>query len=433
MAGWSAATVRELFVNRRIAIVGSGISGLTAAYLLARRHEIVVYEADPRVGGHSHTVSVNTPDGNLGIDTGFIVYNRRTYPNFCRLLDQLDVATQPSDMSFSYRDDAAGLEYGAPEPRRLFAQPGNLLRPGFWRMLGEVLRFYREAPRLLDASERDAALTLADYLDREGYSREFVDHHLYPVTAAIWSCAHGGMGAYPAAALVRFFRNHGLLSLTDRPRWRTITGGSRRYVAKLTASFGHAIRTGSPVTRVERDPDGVTVHSPGGLPERYDHVVLACHADQALAMLADPTSHEEAVLSAFPYAESETVLHSDPRVMPRRRAAWASWNYHRVPQADDQVVVTYNQNQLQRLPTSTPYLVTLNRPGAVAADLTHARMTYAHPQYDVRAVAMQAEVDRLNGENRTYYCGAYWGYGFHEDGVVSGLGVARSFGEELPP
>ena len=296
-------------------------------------------------------------------------------------------------MSFSYRDDAADLEYGAPEPWRLFAQPGNLLRPGFWRMLGEVLRFYRESPRLLEASAGDAALTLADYLDREGYSREFVDHHLYPVTAAIWSCAHGGMGAYPAAALVRFFKNHGLLSLTDRPRWRTITGGSRRYVEKLTATFRDAIRTGSPVTRVERDRDGVTVHSPTGLPERYDHVVLACHADQAVAMLAAPTSHEESVLSAFPYAESETVLHSDPGVMPRRRAAWAAWNYHRVPHAEDRVVVTYNQNLLQRLPTRTPYLVTLNRPEAVADDLVHARMTYAHPQYDVRGVAMQAEID----------------------------------------
>jgi predicted NAD/FAD-binding protein len=239
------------------------------------------------------------------------------------------------------------------------------------------------------------------------------------------------MGDYPAAALVRFFQNHGLLSLTFRPRWRTISGGSRCYVQKLTAPFAKAIRLASPVTRVERADDGVIIHAPTAPPERFDQVVLACHADQALSILAEPTRHEQEVLRAFPYAANDTVLHSDPRLMPRRRAAWASWNYHHLPQGGDRVVVTYCQNRLQRLRTRTPYLVTLNRSEAVAPELVHARMTYHHPQYDVRAVRLQSEVTSLNGQNRTYYCGAYWGHGFHEDGVVSALRVARAFGEEL--
>jgi predicted NAD/FAD-binding protein len=296
-------------------------------------------------------------------------------------------------------------------------------------MLQEILRFYREAPRLIADSDPD--LTLAEFLDREGYGREFVDYHLYPVTAAIWSSPHAGMRDYPAAALIRFFQNHGLLSLTKRPRWRTITGGSRHYVEKLTAPFADAIRRGSPVTHVERNTNGVTIHSPDSPAERFDQVVLACHADQALSILDKPTRHEDEVLSAFPYAANDTALHSDTHLMPRRRAAWASWNYHRLPQRSDRVVVTYYQNRLQRLRATRPYLVTLNYSKAVATDLVHARMTYHHPQYDARAVKLQPEIGDLNGQNRTYYCGAYWGYGFHEDGVVSGLRVAQAFGEEL--
>ncbi|MEZ4387739.1 MAG: FAD-dependent oxidoreductase [Candidatus Krumholzibacteriia bacterium] len=414
----------------RIAIVGSGISGLVAASLLSRHHDVVVFESDRRVGGHSHTVEVSDEAGRHGVDTGFIVYNRRTYPNFSRLLDRLQVTTQASDMSFSVRDDAADLEYGAPELARVFAQPRNLVRRRFWRMLADLRRFYREAPGLLDRAQADPGLTLARYLAQEGYSDAFVDDHLYPVTAAIWSSRHAGMGEFPAAALVRFFQNHGLLSFTDRPRWRTITGGSRRYVERLAAPFAHAIRTGAPVTRIERDEAGVTVFSPAMPPERFDHVVLACHADQALAILAAPTAHEVEVLGAFPYTANRTVLHSDPRVMPRRRRAWASWNYRRSTAGDRHVVVTYHQNRLQRLPTRRPYLVTLNADEAIAPELVHARLTYHHPRYDARAVSLQPAVDQLNGRNRTHYCGAYWGYGFHEDGVVSGLRVARAFGVE---
>jgi len=413
----------------RIAIVGSGISGLTAAWLLNRRHEIVVFEADDRVGGHSHTIEVQDRAGRHGVDTGFIVYNRRTYPGFCRLLDQLGVETQPSDMGFSFRDDEENLEYAAPEPWRVFAQPRNLARPEFWRMLRDIRRFYREAPRLLEAA--DEGLTLAAWLERENYSRAFVEHHLYPVTAAIWSSPHAGMGEFQAAALVRFFRNHGLLALAGRPRWRTITGGSRRYVEKLTAPFAGAIRTGCPVLQVERAEDGVIVRTATAGPERFDHVVLACHADQALALLAEPTAREREVLAAFPYAPNETVLHSDPGQMPRRRLAWSSWNYHRRQGSRERVTMTYWQNRLQRLPTRKPWLVTLNGSEAIDPALVHSRLLYHHPQFDARAVSLQPAVADLDGTLRTWYCGAYWGYGFHEDGVQSGLRVARAFGEEL--
>jgi predicted NAD/FAD-binding protein len=298
-------------------------------------------------------------------------------------------------------------------------------------MLKDVLRFYREAADwLADAEE---GVTVAEFLAAGGYSREFVEDHLYPVCASIWSSPHAKMGEYPAAALFRFFRNHGLLSLTDRPRWRTVTGGSRRYVEKLTAPFADRIRTGTPVVRIERDDAGVTLHTPAGEPERYDQVVLACHADQALAMLAAPSGRERQVLSAFPYAANETVLHSDTRLMPRRRLAWSSWNYHRGAGDDRAVTMTYDQNRLQRLAAKRRYLVTLNRTRDLDPALVHARMTYEHPQYDDRAVRMQGAIDELNGRNRTWYCGAYWGYGFHEDGVRSGVLVGRGFGEELEP
>ncbi|MBE0564534.1 MAG: FAD-dependent oxidoreductase [Krumholzibacteria bacterium] len=418
-------------MNQRIAIVGTGIAGLTAAWLLQRRHEITVFERDRRIGGHSHTVTVAADAGELGVDTGFIVYNRRTYPNFARMLDILGVATQPSDMSFSFRDAATGQEYGAPEPWRLLAQPGNLLRGSFRRMLRDILRFYREAPAWLERA--DEGTVLEQFLTERGYSQDFVENHLYPVCAAIWSSPHAGMGRYPAAALFRFFANHGLLSLTDRPQWRTVTGGSHRYVESLTAAFRDRIRTGTPVTSVERDEDGITIRTPEGGPERFDQVVLACHADQALAVLATPTARETEVLGAFPYAANETVLHSDTRIMPRRRLAWASWNYHRSAGGDRAVTVTYDQNRLQRLRSRRRWLVTLNRTADLDPALVHARLTYEHPQYDARAVRLQGAVDELNGTNRTWYCGAYWGYGFHEDGVVSGLRVARAFGEELEP
>lgn len=418
-------------MSERIAIVGTGIAGLTAAYLLSRNHDLAVFEANDYIGGHSHTVMMPGDDRDLGVDTGFIVYNRRTYPEFCRLLAQLDVATQPSDMSFSFRDEETGLEYAAPELSRVFAQRRNLLRPRFWRMLLQIRRFYREAPRLLAADREDGDLDLETYLLREGYDDAFMEDHLFPVASSIWSGSRRQMGAFPVGAFVRFFRNHGLLSFRDRPRWRTITGGSVRYVEKLVTPFRDRVRLSTPVTGIRRDRAGVTVTTSAGGPERFDKAVLACHADQALALLEEPTPLENEILGAFPYEANDVVLHSDTTVMPRRRAAWSSWNYHRLKDSRDRVALTYDQNRLQRLPGRTPYLVTLNRTEAVAPGQVHERFTYHHPQYSAPGIALQSRHDELNGQHHTYFCGAYWGYGFHEDGVASGLRVARRFGEEL--
>jgi predicted NAD/FAD-binding protein len=420
-----------LATSERIAVIGAGIAGLTAAHLLCRRRSVTVFEADDRPGGHAHTVDVDEEGRAIPLDTGFLVYNRRNYPHFSRLLDRLGVATQPSDMSFSFRDDATGFEYGAPEPRRLFAQKRNLLRPRFWLLLSEIVRFYRQAPRLLDAAGADADLTLEDYLARGRYGEDFVEQHLMPFAAAIWSAGRREIGAFPAQALVRFFRNHGLLTLRDRPRWRTVTGGSRNYVRALAEPFRDRLRLATPVIAVRRDADGVVVTTARAGEERFDAVVLACHADQALSILADPSPAEREVLGAFAYAPNDVVLHSDVRLLPRRRGAWASWNAHRVAGEDARVAVTYLLDLLQRPDARRNYLISLNRTAHIDPECIHGRYTYHHPQYDRRALAAQAARTRIDGVDRTHYCGAYWGHGFHEDGLVSALVVARRFGEEL--
>lgn len=418
-------------MTQRIAIVGAGIAGMTAAHLLSRAHDVVVYEANDYIGGHSHTVKVGEAGLEQAVDTGFIVYNTRTYPNFCRLLDQLGVATQESDMSFSFRDDAADLEYGVPELGKLLAQKRNLMRPDFWRMIRDTLRFYRQAPRLLDSVQSEENLDLRTYLKREGYSQAFMDWHLFPMAESIWSGARRSMHRFPAAAFVRFSHNHGLLTLTDRPVWRTVTGGAVRYVERITAPYLDRIRLKSPVTGIRREPGRVWIKTPVTQFEAYDAVVLACHADQALAMLEAPTELEREILSAFPYAENDVVLHGDTGIMPRRRAAWASWNYHQQDDPERPAALTYDMNRLQSLPESLPLLVTLNRTQDLNPEFIHRRFRYAHPQYDTRAMRQQRRQNELNGQNNTYFCGAYWGYGFHEDGVNSALAVARRFGQEL--
>jgi len=416
-------------MSERIAIVGTGISGLTVAHLLSRRHDLVLYEAADYIGGHTHTIDVEDGDRRLGVDTGFIVYNRRTYPNFCRLLEQLEVPTQPSDMSFSFRDDAGNLEYGAPEARRLFAQRRNLLRPRFWRMLKQILRFYREGPRLLESVDQDEGLDLETYLRREGYDDAFREDHLFPVAAAIWSGSRRQLGAFPARAFLRFFRNHGLLSLTDRPPWRTVVGGSERYVDRLIRPFADSIRLRTPVVGIRRFADHVEIRTADAQPERFDKVVLACHANQALEILDDPRPLETEILGAFSYAANDVVLHTDAGLLPRRRAAWSSWNYLRSGEADSPVILSYYMNQLQRLESDQDYLVTLNREDAVDPQRIIGRYRYDHPQYDATAIAFQSRHGELDGRDRTYFCGAYWGYGFHEDGVNSALRVGRHFGE----
>ncbi|MHC4974017.1 MAG: NAD(P)/FAD-dependent oxidoreductase [Planctomycetota bacterium] len=409
----------------RIAIVGSGISGMVAAYHLQRAHEITVFEANDYVGGHTNTVEVRQAGRTYAVDTGFIVFNDRTYPNFERLLSELGVAWQPTEMSFSVKCERTGLEYNGSSLNRLFAQRRNLLRPSFYRMLRDVLRFNREAPALLE--EEEARETLGAYVEARRYSREFVEHYLVPMGAAIWSTDPRSFREFPARTFVRFFSNHGLLTVNDRPEWRVVQGGSARYVERLTRPFRDRIRLRCPVAAVHRRPDHVVVRPRGEAPERFDEVIFATHSDQALRLLADPTPAEREILGALRYQRNEVVLHTDARLLPRRRA-WASWNYHVPRDPQDGVAVTYHMNILQSLQSPEPFLVTLNRSDRIDPDRILRRLVYDHPVFDLAATAAQERWAEISGVDRTHYCGAYWGYGFHEDGVKSGLRVCESLG-----
>lgn len=413
----------------KIAIIGSGISGLTCAYLLNRRHEITVFEASNWVGGHTHTVDIKVNGQQHAIDTGFIVFNDWTYPNFIRLLEQLGVASQPTEMSFSVQDPRSGTEYNGNNLNSLFAQRRNLVSPPFWGMLYDILRFNREVVRDLDEQRIAHNLTLGSYLQRNNYGQRFIEHYIVPMGSAIWSMSQRDMLHFPLQFFVRFCRNHGLLSVTQRPQWRVIQGGSRSYVGPLTAPFAERIRLACPVQQVERDAAGVTLHSSAGS-ERFDSVVFACHSDQALRLLAQPSPAEQQILGALRYADNEVVLHTDTSLLPRRPLAWASWNY-RLGNAAQQAAVTYNMNILQGITSDTTFCVSLNQTDAIDPEQILGRFTYAHPQYSLPGLAAQARWHELQGSQRSYYCGAYWANGFHEDGVVSGLRVAAVFGEHL--
>lgn len=408
----------------KIAIIGSGIAGNVAAYHLQREHDITVFEAAGHIGGHTHTHEIEHEGRQVAVDTGFIVCNDRTYPNFLALMAELGVELQPSDMSFSVQTPA-GLEYNGTTLNSLFAQRRNLLRPSFYRMIRDILRFNREAPRLLDSA--DDGLTLGDYLDAQGFSRQFAEHYILPMGAAIWSAGTATMRAFPARYFVRFFHNHGMLSVDDRPMWRTVRGGSARYVDKLTAGYRQRIRLRTPVESVRRTPAGVFVKPAGGEAERFDRVFFACHSDQALRLLADANATERAVLGAIHYQRNHVLLHTDTRVLPKRRLAWAAWNYHLVDRAAERVAVTYHMNILQRLPGRTPLLVTLNLPDAIAESTVIRELQYEHPVFTPEAVAAQARHAEIDGLDRAYFCGAYWGFGFHEDGVVSALAALDHF------
>ncbi|AOE61145.1 FAD-dependent oxidoreductase [Pseudomonas corrugata] len=414
----------------RIAIIGSGIAGLTCAHLLSRKHEVTVFEADEWIGGHTHTVDVDWRGEQHAIDTGFIVFNDWTYPNFIRLLDQLKVASRPTEMSFSVHDPLTGLEYNGHDLNTLFAQRSNLVSPGFWGMLRDILRFNRQS--LADLNERriDANTTLGSYLRAQGYGHRFIKHYIVPMGSAIWSMSPADMLDFPLQFFVRFCRNHGLLSVNQRPQWRVIEGGSRSYVAPLCQPFAERIRLNCKVRRVSRDEGGVTLTSTAG-PERFDNVVFACHSDQALALLEAPSLKERAVLGAIHYANNDVVLHTDSRVLPRRRRAWASWNYRLGGSGQAPAAVTYNMNILQGIQASQTFCVSLNQTALVDPAKIIARFQYAHPQYSLAASAAQADQAQLQGQQFSYYCGAYWGNGFHEDGVVSALKVAEHFGETL--
>ena len=411
----------------RIAVVGGGIAGLVAARRIHREHELTLFEAGPAVGGHSHAVDVETSAGVRALDTGFLVYNREGYPEFSRLLDELGVETQVSDMSFSVRCERTGLEYNGSSLNSLFAQRSNIFRPSFHRMLRDIVRFYREAPRLADVEVPGP--TLGEYLDANDYSEEFAEQHLLPMGAAIWSAPAEGMRVFPVKYFVRFFQQHGLMQLRDRPRWRAITGSSRAYVGKLIAPFRDRVRTKTPVERIQRFADRVEIHTASGGTERFDQVFLALHSDQALGLLADPSEAERSVLSAIPYQENDVVLHRDESLLPRRRLAHASWNYHLADDESGRAAVTYYLNRLMSLEAPEPYLVTLNRSAAIREDRILRRFTYHHPVYSTATFAAQRRHAEVSGTNRTHYCGAYWGYGFHEDGVVSALKAWDRFEE----
>lgn len=414
----------------KIAIIGSGIAGLTSAYLLNRSHDITVFEAADWIGGHTHTVDVNVNGRDYAIDTGFIVFNDWTYPNFIRLLGQLGVNFKPTEMSFSVSDPKTRTEYNGNNLNSLFAQRSNLLSLSFWGMLRDILRFNREALADLESQRIAQDTTLGEYLRSRGYGERFIDHYIVPMGAAIWSMSLADMLAFPLQFFVRFFKNHGLLSVSNRPQWCVIEGGSSRYIEPLTASFAERIRLSCPVNRVERDSEGVTIHSAAGT-ERFDKVVFACHSDQALKMLAQPSVAEQEILGALPYAENDVVLHTDTRLLPKRPLAWASWNYRLGGGKQQLAAVTYDMNILQGIDSDTTFCVSLNQTEAIDPNKILARYTYAHPQYSLAGVDAQARWPELSGVNHTWFCGAYWANGFHEDGVVSGLRVASALGESL--
>jgi uncharacterized protein len=421
-----------------VAVVGSGVSGLTAAYLLRHRYRVTLFEADDRLGGHSHTHDLAGEAGRaVSVDSGFIVHNERTYPNLVRLFGELGVATRETEMSMSVCCAGCGLEYvGARGPRGLFARPGSLLRAQYLRMLGEVRRFHRLARRLLaDPDAADDDPTLGEFLDQAGFSAFFTDHFMVPLVSAVWSAGPALTLLYPARYLFTFLDHHGMLTVTGSPAWRTVEGGSRRYV-DLIAKELSVVQVGAPIRAVLRHPDGVSLHDDADQRHTFDRIVIATHADQALALLGDPTPDERAVLGALPYESSETTLHTDRSIMPKARAAWASWNYLlpgcRRSGVDPfatgtRALVSYHMNRLHRFREPVDYIVSLNCPDRIDPDSVLTRMTYHHPVYTPRSVAARARLPELDTRN-TVFAGAYHGWGFHEDGCASGVRAAARFG-----
>jgi predicted NAD/FAD-binding protein len=416
---------------KSIAVIGSGIAGLSAAWLLSKQYRVTLYEAEARLGGHSHSVDVTLDDHTAPVDTGFLVCNDRTYPNLLKLFKALDIGLCASDMSFSVQVAAEKLEWSGTSLATVFGDKRNLLRPEFWRMTRDVLRFNREALLLLN----DPALThmsVGEFLTRYHYSRAFRDWYLLPMAAAIWSCPTHQMLDFPAQSFIRFFDQHGLLQLSNRPQWLTVRGGSRRYVERMATDIGEVLLN-QPVQQVARFPDRVEITSQQGR-RRFDHVVMACHSDQALALLTDANDTERAILNAVQYQPNRAVLHTDSRILPRRRALWSAWNFHAAEATPDNqpVSVTYLINQLQPLPFDTPVMVTLNPDTPIQPDKIIAAFDYAHPVFDRAAITAQTRLTAIQGQRHTWFCGAWTGYGFHEDGLKSGMAVAQGLGVTVP-
>ncbi len=419
---------------RRVAVVGSGIAGLSAAWLLSRTMPVTLYESEKRLGGHSHTVMVPTSDGPIPVDTGFIVYNERNYPNLVALFKETGVPTAASDMSFAASLEGGKLEYSGTGINGLIGQRGNVMRPRFWRMMRDIIRFYREAPALLSRSDLQG-VSLGAYLDGHSYAPAFIEDHLLPMGAAIWSTTAKEMRAYPLLAFVRFFASHGLLTLADRPKWRTVDGGSQEYVRRLSADFADGIRLGVEVTAISRQDGNVVITDRSGQSDTFTDVVIAAHADHALGLLADPDEEEQTLLGAIRYTNNDAVLHSDANLMPRRRRIWSSWNYIGENRYDDarQLCVTYWMNRLQNLDMKHPLFVTLNPTREIEASKVIGRYSYQHPLFDQRALDAQQQLWRLQGQRNTWFCGAYFGFGFHEDGLQSGLAAAESLANVRRP
>lgn len=415
----------------RIAIVGAGVSGLVVAHLLHADHEITLFEAGDYAGGHVCTVDVESGGRTYAVDTGFIVHNRERYPAFCRLLDQLGVETIPTRMSFSVRDERSGAEYSASSLGALFAQPSRALSLGHWRLLRDLRRFSRDAAALLDEPAHDPEPLLGEWLEAQGYGDELIERFAVPIGAAIWSTNPARVRGFPARFFVNFLDNHRMLARQGQPVWRVVRGGSREYVRRLTAGFSTRIRLSTPVEAVRRELDHVLVRARGGQAERFDQVVLALHSDQALALLEDPSPLERELLGAIGYQQNLAVLHTDARLLPRAPRARACWNYHLLGRDDQPVALTYDMNRLQRLDAPESLCVTLNRRDAIDEARVIQRFEYAHPLFSPAAIAAQRRHAEISGVRRTHYAGAYWGYGFHEDGVESALAVARAFGKEL--
>jgi predicted NAD/FAD-binding protein len=409
----------------RIAVIGAGIAGLYAAWRLSRQHEVTVFEAGNYAGGHTNTVDVQWQGKHYAIDTGFIVFNDWTYPNFMAMLRELGVVWQPSNMSFSLRCERTGLEYNGTSVNSLFAQRSNIVSPSFLRMIYDILRFNRESRALLKTS--DDKLTLSEYLRQNGYSESFAERYILPMGRAIWSAEADAMLSFPARFFVDFFERHGFLNIDNRPQWQAVRGGSREYVRKLLASMKADVKLSTPVESVRRRPHEVEVSTRRGEVHRFDNVFIACHSDQALAMLSDATSAEREVLSAFPYAANEAILHTDTSILPKRPLARAAWNYHALANPQQPVALTYDMNVLQTLDAPTKFLVTLNHADAIDKSKIIQRIAYHHPVYLPAGVAAQARHREVNGARRTYFCGAYWRYGFHEDGVVTAMRALEHF------
>ena len=419
--------------NRRVAVIGSGISGTIAAWLLRSRPGVRLFEADARFGGHTNTAVINDQNGPVAVDTGFMVFNHENYPLLSALFQHLGVDSYPTDMSFSASFDSGRLEYAGTNLDTLFGQRRNLISGGFWGLLWSIVRFNRAARRAL-LTPPAANISLGEFLDRGGFDERFRAEYLYPMAAAIWSCPRGQIARFPALSFLRFFANHGLIRLADRPQWLTVNGGASTYMQRLIADLGERAVAGARVVRVERNTDQVTLVFADGRSEVFEDVVLACHSDQSLALLAAPSPSERQILSAIPYQENRVFLHRDPDLMPRARRVWSSWNYlsEAADDASQAVSVTYWMNSLQRLSTRQDYFVSLNPLREPSAETVVDHYEYHHPVFDAAALAAQKQLHRIQGRARTWFAGAWTGYGFHEDGMRSGVEVAQALGAKIP-